>query len=90
MLKKLIVGVGLAAGLAGCAHTPPATTQPMAWTPPAQTLPMGCLNPTATRGARDPQCAAGRTYTQSDIQRTGQTDVGSALQMLDPSIKISR
>jgi hypothetical protein len=91
MLKKLILGVGLAAGLAACAHTPSAPIQPTAWTPPAQTLPAGCVSGDATRGARDSRCAGpGSTYTKGDIQRTGQTDVGTALQMLDPRISISR
>jgi hypothetical protein len=29
-----------------------------------------------------------RTYSQDDVQRTGQQDVGNALQMLDPSITV--
>jgi|tagenome__1003787_1003787.scaffolds.fasta_scaffold11065642_1 hypothetical protein len=29
-----------------------------------------------------------RTYSQDDVQRTGQTDLGNALQMLDPSISV--
>jgi hypothetical protein len=37
------------------------------------------------------QClpVAGNSYTQKDIQRTGATNVGRALQMLDPSIRVS-
>jgi hypothetical protein len=31
---------------------------------------------------------AGRAYTQEDIDRTGKTDAGHALQMLDPSITV--
>ncbi len=36
------------------------------------------------------QClpVAGRSYSQQDIQRTGATDVGRALQMLDPSVTV--
>jgi hypothetical protein len=30
----------------------------------------------------------GRTYSDKDMERTGQTDVGNALQMLDPSITV--
>lgn len=36
--------------------------------------PDGCVN------------AAGRSYTQDDIRRTGQTNVADALRMLDPSV----
>ncbi len=34
------------------------------------------------------QCSAspGRTYSEDDIRNTGQTDLGQALKMLDPSI----
>jgi len=36
------------------------------------------------------QClpVAGNSYTQKDIQRTGATNVGQALQMLDPSVTV--
>lgn len=36
------------------------------------------------------QClpVAGNSYSQKDIQRTGATNVGQALQMLDPSVQI--
>jgi hypothetical protein len=30
----------------------------------------------------------GRAYSQDDIRRTGQTDIGRALQMLDPSVSL--
>lgn len=32
---------------------------------------------------------AGRSYSQQDIQRTGQPDTGRALQQLDPSVQVS-
>lgn len=37
------------------------------------------------------QClpVAGRSYGAQDIQRTGATNVGRALQMLDPSVRVS-
>ena len=31
---------------------------------------------------------SGRSYTQDDIRRTGQSDIGHALQMLDPSVSL--
>lgn len=36
------------------------------------------------------QClpVAGNSYSQEDIQRTGATNVGQALQMLDPSVTV--
>jgi len=36
------------------------------------------------------QClpVAGNSYSQQDLQRTGATDLGRALQMLDPSVTI--
>lgn len=37
------------------------------------------------------QClpVAGSSYSQQDIQRTGATNVGRALQMLDPSVRVT-
>lgn len=32
---------------------------------------------------------AGNSYTQEDIRRTGAMNVGQALQMLDPSVRVS-
>ena len=36
------------------------------------------------------QCSSSavRSYSQEDVQRTGQTDVGSALRQLDPSLTV--
>jgi hypothetical protein len=38
------------------------------------------------------QCtgAVGRSYDREDIERTGATDIGQALQRLDPSISVRR
>ena len=66
--------------LAACASTTPTTTR---------TAAAGCAqNSTASRIPK--QCSASpvRTYSQEDVQRTGQTDVANALQMLDPSITV--
>jgi uncharacterized lipoprotein YmbA len=65
--------------LAACAST----------TPTARTAAADCRqNSIASRIAN--QCSASqvRTYSQEDVQRTGQTDVAHALQMLDPSITV--
>jgi hypothetical protein len=76
----------LAASLAACSTTgtqPPAT---------ARTAVAACPpNTTASRiQPRANECSASpvRTYSQEDVQRTGQQDVGIALQMLDPSISV--
>jgi outer membrane receptor for ferrienterochelin and colicin len=78
MYKTFLLCV-TAAALAACATTTPAT----------RTAAAGCLeNSTASRIPK--QCSASpvRTYSQEDVQRTGQTDVANALKMLDPSITL--
>ncbi|MGH8145307.1 MAG: hypothetical protein ACREPY_03155 [Rhodanobacteraceae bacterium] len=50
-----------------------------------------CIRDTGSHiPAKKGQClpVAGRSYTQQDIQRTGATNVGQALQMLDPSVTV--
>jgi len=76
----------LAALLTACSTTgsePPAT---------ARTAVAACPpNTTASRlQPRANECSASpvRTYSQDDVQRTGQPDLGNALQMLDPSISV--
>jgi len=76
----------LAALLTACSTTggqPPAT---------ARTAVAACPpNITASRiQSRTNECSASpvRTYSQDDVQRTGQPDVANALQMLDPSISV--
>jgi uncharacterized lipoprotein YajG len=85
MLKTFAIGASLAL-LAGCASAPTASdkTQAAAVKPPP-----GCVAQTATRiPVKDGECAGfGNTYTQQDLQNTGQTFVGPALQMLDPSVR---
>lgn len=73
--------------LAACAATPPSPdpTKTAANAKP----PAGCVGQTATRipVKDDKSCAGfGSTYTQQDIQNTGQTTVGGALPMMDPAI----
>jgi hypothetical protein len=60
------------------AKTADATQQPCA-------LPSGSRIP-----AKPGQCSPfpGRSYSQQDINRTGQSQVGDALPMLDPSITV--
>ena len=76
----------LAVSLAACSttgtQTPATARTAVAACPP---------NTTASRiEPRPNECFATptRTYSQDDVQRTGQTDLGNALQMLDPSISV--
>jgi hypothetical protein len=86
MFKSFAIGACLAL-LAGCATTPRAPAKPAT---AAATLPAGCVGQTATRiPVKSSECAGfGSTYDQQDIDRTGQTTVGPALQMLDPSVRV--
>jgi hypothetical protein len=53
-----------------------------------------CIRHTGTHIAKreKDQCtgAAGRSYDREDIERTGEVDIGRALERLDPSISIRR
>jgi len=89
MLRKLVIGACLVLPLAACT-TPSATREPAktALVAPARTP--GCVADTATRiPLKERDCAGfGRTYTQEDIQRTGQPDTAQALRLLDPSLTV--
>jgi len=82
MLKSFAMGACLAL-LAACASTPRHETA--AVKPPA-----GCVGQTATRiPVKSGECAGfGSTYTQQDLDTTGQIDTAKALGMLDPSVRI--
>jgi len=86
MTKSLALGA-LALILAACATAPvsPDKAASANAKPPA-----GCVGQTATRiPVKDGSTACagfGNTYTQDDLNRTGQWDLGRALPMLDPSI----
>jgi hypothetical protein len=86
MVKKLLLSAGLAVTLAACAHDPSAPSS--STSARARVPPPGCVN-SATRLPPDHLCPGpGSTYTQGDIRQTGQTNVGDALRMLDPSITV--
>ena len=76
----------LAVLLTACSTTgsqPPATARTaVAACPPNTTA--SRLQPRANECSGSPV----RTYSQDDVQRTGQPDLGNALQMLDPSISV--
>jgi len=88
MFRTLLICAVVSASVVGCSATPqprPDTRAAAAATTPP------CSVPTASRlPARPDECSAtpGRTYSQDDVQRTGQTNVGDALQLLDPSISV--
>lgn len=86
MLKPLAIGACLAV-LSACATTPPTPAK----TPTAAAqMPAGCVGQTATRiPVKEGECAGfGNTYTQQDLQNTGQTYTEKALSMLDPSVRV--
>ena len=84
MVRLLLIGTTLA--LAACAGTPatPTAHNSVASTAPPDT---SCIA-SASRIPQNGCNVAGRAYTQEDIDRTGKTDAGHALQMLDPSITV--
>jgi len=86
MLKPLAIGACLAM-LSACASTPTTPAKPQT---AAATLPAGCVGQSATRIPVKPgECAGfGSTYTQQDIQNTGQVYVDKALGMLDPAVRV--
>jgi hypothetical protein len=88
MLKSFFVGACLVL-LSACAGAPSKPDQATAANvkPPA-----GCVGQSATMiPLKDPRSCAGfgSTSTRDDIDRTGETTLGPALRMLDPSISTS-
>jgi hypothetical protein len=88
MLRSLLIGVCLAASLAACTSAPTTRADAKDAARVAETQRTSCLKETGTRLPPPPgQCAAfGRSYSSEEMDRTGRTDAGAALQMLDPSI----
>jgi hypothetical protein len=88
--KMRIAGV-IVSGLVlfGCATTPQNQSKPAAT---AATKDSNCLSETGSRITPDkPGCRGyGRSYSDQDIQRTGSTNAGDALSLLDPSITVHR
>ncbi len=82
MLKSIAMTACLALGLAvgGCAtHAPPSAAT--AANDPA------CVQSTGTRiESPNHKCVGlpGSSYSQEDLQRTGETDAGAALKKMDP------
>lgn len=85
MLKSFALGACVLL-LSACAGSP---TKPNQATTANARPPAGCVGQTATLiPLKDPKSCAGfgSTYTKDDLDKTGQTEVGPALRMLDPSI----
>jgi hypothetical protein len=84
MLRAILTGTCLVALLTGCATQ----SQPQR-TASAQGK-AGCVSDTGSRLQHSPgSCiAAGRTYSGDDLQRTGEANVGEALQKLDPAVTV--
>jgi hypothetical protein len=88
MFRSLLICAVVSASALGCAGTQPR--------PDAQTASAALTTPcvpiqTASRiPAKPGACTAtpGRSYSQTDIERTGKVNVGDALPLLDPSITI--
>ena len=81
MWRTLTICAALAIG--GCATAPAPRTD-------AANVPGSANNACVPQDSRFTQntCVAGRSFTQQEIQRTGQTNAGDALQMLDPSVTV--
>jgi hypothetical protein len=90
MLMRILVlsavTLALAAVLAGCSSTPS-----QAKTAANSATPVGCVSSTGTRLATAPDACSGpgRTYSQDDINRTGQQTVGQALRNLNPALTVT-
>jgi hypothetical protein len=86
MLRASLTGTCMMALLVGCATHPAART---ASTAGAQGT-AGCVSETGSRIQHSPgSCTTfGRTYSGDDLQRTGEPNVGDALERLDPSLTV--
>jgi len=88
MRTLILAGLGAGICLAGCT-TAPDTVVEM----PSAAVDLTCAPRTASRIERpDGDCAGapGRSYSQDQLRRTGGRSTAEALELLDPSIRISR
>lgn len=88
MLRTLLICAVVSASAVACSA---AQTRPNAKTAAAAPTNGACQRHSASRipiKPSDCSSAPGRTYSNEDIVRTGQTNVGDALQMLDPSVSV--
>ena len=94
-IKSLTMSVLVLLAASACATTqPPAVSQSGPAAPKVTATrsqqSVACVSDTATRlPARPGECSAfGSTYTQQDLDRTGQPFAQDALRMLDPSVTV--
>jgi hypothetical protein len=83
MFRTLIICAVVSASAVACSTTAPRQDAKTAAAAPQ------CRQDSSSRiPLRPGECSAtpGRTYTNEDVERTGQTNVADALQLLDPSI----
>jgi hypothetical protein len=83
MLRSFLCALGLASVTACSSAGKPVLADAKAAHP--------CVVSSASRiPAESDKCSItpGRSYSEQDIERTGQTNVGDALQMLDPSVSV--
>jgi hypothetical protein len=80
MWRTLMICAALA--IAGCASAPAPRTD-VANVPAGDA---GCVRQDSLLTQN--KCVAGRSFTQQQIQSTGQTNGGDALHLLDPSITV--
>ena len=88
MFRNLLICAVVSASVLGCAGTraqPEPQTASAAVTTPCVPVQTGSRIP-ANPGACT--AAPGRSYSQSDVERTGKVNVGDALPLLDPSITV--
>ncbi|TLY71183.1 MAG: hypothetical protein E6K46_07075 [Gammaproteobacteria bacterium] len=91
MLKTLLTGAFLLLTLMACATVAPTPARDVARAASLAAAPRrDCVSDTATRiPVKADECVGfGQTYTQNDLERTGQRELGPALRMLDPSVTV--
>ena len=85
---SVLSSIAAALALGACASTSGnAPTRPVTASQPA-----GCVSDTGSRISAPPgNCAGfGNTYTQEDVRHTGETTLGGALRLLDPTVTVTR
>ncbi|HEV7714973.1 MAG TPA: hypothetical protein VGO53_05240 [Steroidobacteraceae bacterium] len=88
MLKPLLLGICIVISAAGCATTPKAPMAATATETPQPAVTPDCVTSGTRIPLREGECSGqpGRTWSKTDLDRTGQTNVADALRQLDPSI----
>lgn len=83
MLKTVLTCAATWLLITGCAGSP-STPKPAPATASVAKPP--CVGAAAASRIPQSNCSPGQTYTQDDIQSTGQPGASGALQMLDPLV----